>query len=125
MQPNPSRPTPASQTPPGDAPRPGPLSPRLPVPPAPRASSLHVDVGRLVLDGFDLPPGGERQVQAAFERELTHLLSSEALPDLLVSGGARRDLPGEVAISSWTGPEDLGRQIARSIARAMRAGMDR
>jgi hypothetical protein len=80
-----------------------------------------MQVDRLVLDGFDLPAGGDGLVQAAFENELRRLFAAEQqIPALLRSGGARRELPGGVlSISSWTDPADLGRQIALAIYEGM------
>lgn len=91
-----------------------------PVAPAVPPSSIHVQVGRLSLDGFDLPPGGDRQVQAAFERELSRLISGTKILPSFRSGGARRELPGGLlSISGWRDPGDLGRQIARAIYERM------
>jgi hypothetical protein len=77
-------------------------------------------VERLALEGFDLPSGGERAVQAAFRSELARLLAAENLPGRLLSGGARRELPGgTLSIDQWADPGDLGRRIARGIYEAL------
>ncbi|HEX9012508.1 MAG TPA: hypothetical protein VF813_03290 [Anaerolineaceae bacterium] len=78
--------------------------------------SLRIQVGRLALDGFQLPPGGEGQVQAAFEAELARLFAAGELPANLRSGGARRELPvGTLRVGPWSDPPDLGRRIARAL----------
>ena len=84
------------------------------------AAGLSVTVGRLVLDGFDLPPGGSRLVRAALHRELIRLLSSGDLPSGIQAGGARRRLPGgPLDVGAWTDPADLGSRIARAIHEGM------
>ena len=104
------------------SPRVEPSAPASPVS-APRvapASRVSVQVGRLVLDGFDLPPGGDGQVRAAFQRELMRLLSAGDLPSGIRSGGARRRVPGgPLYIGAWTDPTDLGSRIARAIHEGM------
>lgn len=101
-----------------------PREPQRPFPqPARRspAEELRVQVGRLALDGFHLPPGGEGQVRAAFEAELRRLLSLGEIPAGLRSGGARRELPGEpLSIGAWSDPADLGHQIAQALYKGMR-----
>lgn len=94
-----------------------PLSPPREAP----ASGVSVRVGRLVLNGFDLPPGGDGEVRAAFQRELIRLLSAGDLPSGMRSGGVRRRLPGgPLDIGAWTDPADLGSRIARAIHEGMR-----
>ena len=91
-----------------------------PITPAVQSSSIRVQIDRLSLDGFNLPPGGDKLVQVAFETELSRLFSAEELPTLLRSGGARRELPGgALSISSWKDPADLGRQIAHALYEGM------
>jgi hypothetical protein len=108
---------PAARSAPG---RPTSANARPGMPTAPAASNLRIQVGRLTLDGFNLPAGGEQLVQAAFETELARLFSEQPLPALLRSGGARRDLPGgALSISNWMDPADLGRQIARTLYKGM------
>ena len=91
-----------------------------PVGPASQSSTVHVQVGRMILDGFNLPSGGDRLVKVAFEQEMARLFAAEEIPTLLRSGGARRELPGgALSISAWQDPADLGRQIARALYEGM------
>lgn len=93
----------------------------VPIAPAVQPSSIHVQVGRLSLDGFNLPPGEDRLVRVAFEAELSRLFAGEEIPTLLRSGGARRELPGgALSISVWQNPTDLGRQIAHALYEGMK-----
>jgi|SRR5579859_44010 len=106
------RPTAASVAPP--------VAPPLAPQPTP-ASSVRVHVGRLALDGFNLPPSGARATRAAFEAELARLLATGDLPPSLAAGGWRRGLAGApLSISSWSDPADLGRQIARVLHEGLR-----
>lgn len=81
---------------------------------------VHVRIERLSLEGFRLDAGGERAVRGAVRDELGRLLSAEALPARLRSGGAAPELgPERLSIPSWSDPADLGRQIARALYRGL------
>jgi hypothetical protein len=83
-------------------------------------TAVRLHIGRLSLDGFSLEPGQERRVRASLEKELGRLLTEEALPDRLRSGGAVPYLPGgALNIAGWKDPADLGRQIARALMKGL------
>ncbi|HVZ41612.1 MAG TPA: hypothetical protein VHI13_20195 [Candidatus Kapabacteria bacterium] len=82
---------------------------------------LELSIGELVLHGF--PEQMRERVGAAIQRELERLFAddetlgrnSSASDHLEIEGGAFTMQPG-------TPPEIAGREIARAIARGMRAG---
>lgn len=82
--------------------------------------ALHVE--RLVLDGFDLPPTGQRLLQAAFEAELARLLGARGLPPGWESGLVP-DTPSltgaAIELAPGADPARLGRQIALSVFSSM------
>jgi len=93
--------------------------PRAPEGGAP-ADRVSLSVGRLVLDGFDLPAAGTGLVRAAFQQELNRLLSAGDLPSGIQAGGARSRLPAPpIDVGAWTDPADLGSRIARAIYQGM------
>ena len=73
---------------------------------------IHID--RLVLDGVQLDPTGQRLLGAALRAELTRLIAQ---------GGVQSSLPGveprmtaaPIAIGAGCGPLQMGVQLARSV----------
>src|SRR5215470_4677091 len=113
--------TPRAQSMVGPRAEPAPTAPPVSSPRGAPADRVNVSVGRLILDGFDLPPGSAGQVRAAFQRELMRLLASGELPSGMRAGGARRRLPGgPLDVGAWTDPADLGSRIARAIHEGMK-----
>lgn len=77
---------------------------------------ITLTIDRLVLDGFELGPGGATLLQAAVEAELGRLLAAGDLPPGLLEGGAAPLLrAAPVRHSPDTTPEQLGAQIAQSV----------
>lgn len=81
--------------------------------------NIHLQIERLVLDGFSLDARERRQLQAALEHELGRLLGEGlALPS--GAGGAQARLRGQpVRQSGGADPAGMGRQLAASLYRGM------
>lgn len=76
--------------------------------------NLHIE--RLVLDGLDIAPEQRPVLQAAVEKELTHLLASGGVSDSLRSGGAFYGLRAAgIHVVSDGSPARLGEQIAGAV----------
>lgn len=80
-----------------------------------------VNIGRLVLDGVDVPPGGRAPLGAALEAELGRLLARDGLPPSLQSGRSLESLSGgEIQLARDPGPGRLGQHIASAFHRGLR-----
>ncbi|MEV8395392.1 hypothetical protein ACFU76_12290 [Streptomyces sp. NPDC057539] len=79
----------------------------------PRPPSVRVDIGELVLDGFDrVDPD---RVSAAFQTELTRLVRDRGVP-LATDGGRTLDaLSGLPPLPATTSPRRLGEALARAV----------
>lgn len=81
---------------------------------------IHLSIERLVLDGLELTPEGVRQVQAAFEAELTRLLQEGGLPAQWQNGAA---LPVATAqMSAGHDPAGIGQQAAQGVYNSLGGG---
>ncbi|WP_368396404.1 hypothetical protein [Streptomyces sclerotialus] len=90
-----------------------PTAPTVPAAPAP--SSFRIDIGELVLDGFDARVDPDR-VRASFERELTRLVAERGVP--LAANGTPLSLDGLAGLPPLprtTSPVRLGEALARSV----------
>ncbi|MFB7307451.1 hypothetical protein [Streptomyces sp. NPDC056192] len=81
--------------------------------PRPAEGTIRVDIGELVLDGFErLDPD---RVSAAFEAELSRLVRERGVP-LAADGGRALDaLSGLPPLPSTTSPGRLGEALARAV----------
>lgn len=81
--------------------------------PRPTERTIRVDIGELVLDGFErLDPD---RVSAAFEAELSRLVRERGVP-LAADGGRALDaLSGLPPLPSTTSPGRLGEALARAV----------
>ncbi|MFJ7995791.1 hypothetical protein ACIQ7D_01220 [Streptomyces sp. NPDC096310] len=78
---------------------------------APR--TLRVDIGALVLDGFDrVDPD---RVSAAFEAELARLVRDRGIPLATDGGRALNTLSGLPPLPATTSPHRLGEALARAV----------
>ncbi|WP_055554572.1 hypothetical protein [Streptomyces sp. NBRC 110028] len=81
----------------------------------PRTSAIRVDIGALVLDGFDTRMDPD-QVSAAFHSELTRLLRDRGVPLAASGDGAALDtLSGLPPLPRTTSPARLGEALARAV----------
>jgi hypothetical protein len=81
---------------------------------------IHVHIERLVLDGIPAEAGQVPRLRAAVEAELGRLLAEQAVPRLLLHGGAVARLSAptfEMAPSS--SPAGLGSQVAGAVHGAL------
>ncbi|MFP8963609.1 hypothetical protein ACLIYP_24125 [Streptomyces nanhaiensis] len=80
-----------------------------------RDTTVRVDIGELVLDGFDTRIDPER-VTAAFEAELTRLVRERGVP-LAADGEGRAlgALSGLPPLPATTSPARLGQALARAV----------
>ncbi len=77
---------------------------------------LEIHIQRLVLDGVDIPPGGEGPLQQAVQAELSHMLATGGLTPRLLSGGAlARVRGGDIQLPGESDPAQLGGQIAQAV----------
>ncbi|WP_374493255.1 hypothetical protein [Streptomyces sp. ICN903] len=78
-------------------------------------TAVRVDIGELVLDGFDARVDPER-VTAAFEAELTRLVRERGVP-LAADGEGRalEALSGLPPLPATTSPSRLGEALARAV----------
>lgn len=84
--------------------------------------NLNLQIERIVLDGFELNFGQRRQLQDAFEAELTRLLSGSPIfsVSVLVSGGAVGRLKANnLTLDAETDPARLGQRLARTIYQSL------
>ncbi|MFE9863521.1 hypothetical protein ACFYPZ_12310 [Streptomyces sp. NPDC005506] len=81
--------------------------------PRPVERTIRVDIGELVLDGFErLDP---ERVSVAFEAELSRLVRERGVP-LAADGGQALDaLSGLPPLPSTTSPGRLGEALARAV----------
>ncbi|MEU9112632.1 hypothetical protein AB0D04_12725 [Streptomyces sp. NPDC048483] len=81
----------------------------------PPASSFRIDIGELVLDGFDSRVDPAR-VTAAFETELTRLVRERGVPLAADGTGVALDgLAGLPPLPATTSPVRLGEALARAV----------
>ncbi|MEU0845410.1 hypothetical protein ABZ370_38915 [Streptomyces sp. NPDC005962] len=81
----------------------------------PRTSAVRVDIGELVLDGFDARVDPDR-VSAAFQTELTRLVRERGVPLAASSDGETIDLlSGLPPLPRTTSPARLGEALARAV----------
>ncbi|WP_241027881.1 hypothetical protein [Streptomyces verrucosisporus] len=80
-----------------------------------RDTAVRVDIGELVLDGFDARVDPERGT-AAFEAELARLVRECGVP-LAADGGGRalEALSGLPPLPATTSPSRLGEALARAV----------
>ena len=77
---------------------------------------IHLSIDRLVLDGLPVSEHQTAQVRAAFEREVSQLLTRDGVPSAWERGGAvARQEGGLFAIPRGASPAQMGRQMARSL----------
>ncbi|MFE1770472.1 hypothetical protein [Streptomyces sp. NPDC059008] len=82
--------------------------------PPPR--SFRIDIGELVLDGFDAARVDPDRVSAAFRAELTRLVHERGVPLAADGSGASLDtLSGLPPLPSTTSPVRLGEALARAV----------
>ncbi|MGW0692185.1 hypothetical protein [Streptomyces sp. NBC_01643] len=75
--------------------------------------TIRVDIGELVLDGFErLDPD---RVSAAFEAELSRLVRERGVPLAADGGRALEALSGLPPLPSTTSPGRLGEALARAV----------
>ncbi|MEU3708775.1 hypothetical protein [Streptomyces catenulae] len=101
----------ATAPPPGTAPPP-PSSPASPI------GTFHIDIGELVLDGFDARAVDPDRVSAAFRAELTRLVRERGVPLAARSDGAGVALDGVAGLPPLpptTHPVRLGEALARAV----------
>jgi len=78
--------------------------------------NLVIQIERLVLDGLNVAPDQQADLQVAMEAELTRLLMSGGLHSALLSGGALPRLQGgDVQLPTDARPAQFGQQIARAV----------
>jgi hypothetical protein len=98
----------------GGAPTDAPGAPRT----APSPSSVRLDIGELVLTGFDRTVDTAR-VTAAFEAELARLVREHGVP-LAAEGGRALDAVGDLPPLP---PGLSARRLGQELARAVHAGL--
>ncbi|MER8088244.1 hypothetical protein ACFVZR_26775 [Streptomyces sp. NPDC058316] len=76
----------------------------------PRA--IRVDIGELVLDGFDVDP---ERVSAAFERELTRLVRERGVPVAADGGRSLDTLSGLPPLPAGLSARRLGQELAHAV----------
>ncbi|MGW3510768.1 hypothetical protein [Streptomyces sp. NPDC000994] len=77
-----------------------------------RPSAIRVEIGELVLDGFQADPA---RVSAAFERELARLLRQHGVP-LAANGAVTVDaLTGLAPLPAGLSARRLGQELARAV----------
>ncbi|SHM34570.1 hypothetical protein [Streptomyces yunnanensis] len=84
--------------------------------PAPR--TFRIDIGELVLDGFDARTTDPDRVSAAFQAELTRLVRDRGVPLAAAgdgSGLALDGLAGLPPLPATTHPVRLGEALARAV----------
>jgi len=80
-----------------------------------RETAVRVDIGELVLDGFDARVDPDR-VTAAFQTELTRLVRERGVPLAADGGGRELDaLAGLPALPATLSPGRLGEALARAV----------
>ncbi|MFJ7946228.1 hypothetical protein ACIQ6K_21630 [Streptomyces sp. NPDC096354] len=81
--------------------------------PRPSERAIRVDIGELVLDGFErLDPD---RVSAAFEAELARLVRERGVPLAADGGRALDGLSGLPPLPATTSPARLGEALARAV----------
>lgn len=81
---------------------------------------IHLHIDRLILEGLDVPFAQRAHVQAAVEAELARLLSEGGLAPTWQSGGAVPDVrAGEIMLTNFHNPVQLGHQIAHGVYRGI------
>jgi hypothetical protein len=81
--------------------------------PRPAERTIRVDIGELVLDGFErLDPD---RVSAAFEAELSRLVRERGVPLAADGGRALEALSGLPPLPRTTSPGRLGEALARAV----------
>jgi hypothetical protein len=77
---------------------------------------VKIDIGRLVLEGVDLPPHQRPELQAAVEAELARLIQARGIGSTLLAGGWERTrAAAPMAVAAGTGAETLGWRIAEAV----------
>jgi hypothetical protein len=76
--------------------------------------NITIAIERLVVEGVQLPPGGERAFRAALEAELTRLLATGGVSAAWHSGGAVPSI-SVPPISAASDPAIMGRSVAQSV----------
>ena len=85
------------------------------VSPAPEPSAIRVEIGELVLDGFDGFRADPERVSAAFETELTRLVRLHGVP-LAADGPLAVDaLSGLPPLPAGLSARRLGQELARAV----------
>ncbi|MFB6712917.1 MULTISPECIES: hypothetical protein [unclassified Streptomyces] len=74
--------------------------------------AIRVDIGELVLDGFDVDPA---RVSAAFERELTRLVREWGVPVAADGGRSLDTLSGLPPLPAGLSARRLGQELARAV----------
>ena len=78
--------------------------------------NVNVHIGRLALDGIDVPHGQRPLLQAAVETELARLLAAGGLSAGLMAGGAMPWLrAGGIQLRGGESPAHLGTGIAQAV----------
>ncbi|MFI9586058.1 hypothetical protein ACIHCQ_30425 [Streptomyces sp. NPDC052236] len=78
--------------------------------------TVRVDIGELVLDGFErLNPENSERVSAAFQAELTRLVRERGVPLAAEGGRAMDALSGLPPLPATASPRRLGEALARAV----------
>ncbi|MFE6688656.1 hypothetical protein ACFVFQ_19570 [Streptomyces sp. NPDC057743] len=90
--------------------------PQAPSEPASPTGTFRIDIGELVLDGFDARSVDPRRVAAAFRAELTRLVRERGVPLAADGDGLALDaLGGLPPLPATTHPVRLGEALARAV----------
>ncbi|MFK0293012.1 hypothetical protein ACIQU6_21400 [Streptomyces sp. NPDC090442] len=95
---------------------PRPSRPLAPSEPPSPTDTFRIDIGELVLDGFDARTVDPERVSAAFRAELTRLLRERGVPLAADDDGRALDaLGGLPPLPATTHPVRLGEALARAV----------
>ena len=84
------------------------------------ATSIHIEIERLILHGLPLDQRQARLVQSAIESELSLQMSSPGIAERFGTGGAVARAAAEpVNWSPASGPSALGTQLGQTISRSI------
>lgn len=81
--------------------------------------NVRVHIERIVLEGIDVAPHQQLQLQAAIESELVRLLAKYGIGMQLRTGGAVAKLAGASIQLTGEGPTQFGMQIAQAVYRGI------
>lgn len=84
-----------------------------------KAPSVAIRIERVILDGFDLPPGGRTAALQGMEKELARLFEGQSLQDGVLTGQTVQRLRSPLLIEPGLPPALLGEQIAQAVYQAL------